>query len=860
MASVDFNLFKTLWEKVEEKFTNENREPFTLESLNSIGVLLKQADWNKIKRNFEQDEAPRDINLSESAYKALYKYLGIGKLTDLDAISSKITRADNELDITTIGFLGRENELNELNKFLSTPESRILELYGVPMIGKTELINYFLDNDETAKSYKSIKVKLNPLPEDAGLKLTKVIFENRDFNDFSGFSSNTIIVIQNFEEALRWTGNTKELHDIQDKYSNIKELLKEITEVNTIKLIIESRFQINFRSFIPKARPLVRTLEIEGVEREEFWKFYRSKKFTREEFEILCSNFSNHTGLLALAYNDEDFIYRGRLVEAIYRPKSTTIYLWEYLQDIINRLEVHEIFSLGALTLLKEPTSLENLYSYLISPEVFNDRLEIDDSLRSLEKKLLVQVNREFYELNPYIRAICFTFLGETRKREMSIISNLPYFKTHGERPIYNRIHQAQERGDYMYLFNLGREARKARRYDEALEAIEVGLTIDPSPKYFLNEQALCYKETNQIDKAIEVWNILMSRYQHLPAFREKAIYYRENKLMKEAIEVLEEAMEINPRDSRTLGGLAVYYRENNQIKDAIEILERARRINPDDLIILRELAICYREKNRTNEAIEVLEKVRKIKPDDVKTLTELAMSYQENKESEKSIEIAKEAISLGDNYCYIVLANTYQRMGDIKKAYQIAQQGVEATKRTDSRMLKKLQELRNLINQQSKVAKRAKPLKVFISYSHRDEDIKERVDTFLATLKREGRIETWNDRSITGGKQWDSTVKTQLELADIILLLISQDFIQSDYIWNTELPKALERHERDEAVVIPIFCRAIDDFEGMPFAKLNGFPKNAIPIDSPDNHSALSEVAKGIRKVVLTLLEERSH
>ncbi|HVG33942.1 MAG TPA: hypothetical protein VM911_12715 [Pyrinomonadaceae bacterium] len=56
------------------------------------------------------------------------------------------------------------------------------------------------------------------------------------------------------------------------------------------------------------------------------------------------------------------------------------------------------------------------------------------------------------------------------------------------------------------------------------------------------------------------------------------------------------------------------------------------------------------------------------------------------------------------------------------------------------------------------------------------------------------------------------------------------------------------------------IFCRAIDDFEEMPFAKLNGLPKNAVPIDSPSNNSALSEVAKGIRKIVLTLLEERSH
>ena len=90
MASVDFNLFKTLWGKVKEKFTNENRESFTLENLNNRGLMLKQADWNKINRRFEQVKTPKDINLSESTYQALYNYLGIKRLTDLDVISEEI--------------------------------------------------------------------------------------------------------------------------------------------------------------------------------------------------------------------------------------------------------------------------------------------------------------------------------------------------------------------------------------------------------------------------------------------------------------------------------------------------------------------------------------------------------------------------------------------------------------------------------------------------------------------------------------------------------------------------------------------------------------------------------------------------
>ncbi|HEX7999047.1 MAG TPA: TIR domain-containing protein [Pyrinomonadaceae bacterium] len=790
MASIDFNLFKILWKKVEEKFV-KNGEPFTFENLNSRGVSLRKVDWDKINSKLEQDETPKDINLSESARKALYKYMGIERLTDLDIISEEIKRNDNKSGAANIVFLGRKDELNELNDFLANPELRILELYGLPMIGKTELINYFLDKNQIAQNYKSVRVRLNPQPDDPELKLSNIVFEGRDFNDFSDYSSNTLIVLQNFEEILRWIGHPKELHNIQDKYSKIRAFLKEVINVDTIKLIIESRFKINFRSILSNVTPWpIESLEIKGVKREEFWKFYRSKKFSRAQFERLCNNFNDHTGLLTLAYND-DFIY-GDLIDAVYRPKDATVYLWEHVGDIVERLEGREILSLCALTLLKEPTTLENLYSYLISPGAFQDELEVDDSLRSLEKKLLIQVKGVLYELNPYVREVCFTFLTKTRKREMQVISQLPYFKVHGEEPIYNPIRQAQDRGDYMYLFRLGKELREAGKYDDALEVIEAGLPINPQPKYVLNEKAICYRDSGQLDKAIEIWNTLKTDYKHLPAFRE----------------------------------LAAYYRENKQTKRAIEILEEARKVDPNDVI----------------------------------TLTELAISYSDNKDYEKSIASAKKAINLGDNYCYIVLANTYQRMDDLEKAYQTAQSGVEATNRKDHRLIEKLHELEKLVDQPPKTISKSNPLKVFISYSHRDEEIKERIDVFLATLKREGKIETWNDRRIPAGDKWDNTIKTELEVADIILLLISQDFIKSEYIWDVELPRALERHERGEAVVVPIFGRAIDDFKEMPFAKLNGLPKNAEPINSSDNDNALAEVARGIRKIVVKLLEERSH
>jgi tetratricopeptide (TPR) repeat protein len=823
MASIDFNLFTTLWEKVKEKFVAEKEEPFTLENLNSRGLGLKQTVWDKINEKFERDETPSDINIPNATYKALCKYLEIERLTDIDGISEEIKRTDDKSGVAVIGFLGRKDELNDLNNFLAAPERRILELYGLPMIGKTELINHFLDKSPTVKSYKIIRVRFNPEPEDPELKLHNLVFGSRPFNDFSDFSANTLMVIENFEWVLRWTGRSKELHDIQDKYSKIKAFLQEVINVGTIKLIIESRFKIHFHSILPNAVPWpVESFEIKGVKREEFWRFYRAKRFTRAQFEQLCNNFNDHTGLIAVAYND-DFIYRD-LIDALHRPEETTRYLWDVVEDIVRRLNDGEILGLCALTLMKEPTDLDSLRSYLVAPEAFKDEFEVADALRSLEKKLLIRVRHVLYELNPYIREVCFTFLTNTRKEEMRIISNLPYFRLHGETPVYNRIHQASERGDYMYLITLGKELRKSGRYEEALEVNEAGLPINPRPQYVLNEMAICYKALGQTDEAMEVWRRLKTEYRHLPAFRE----------------------------------LATYYRENNRPQKAIEILEEARRVDPKDVITLRELAVSYSDDKK--KAIGILEEARRVDPKDVRTLTELAIRYSDNKEYEQSIEAANKAISLGDNFCYVVLANTYQRMGDLEKAYQTAQKGVETVKGSDARLVEKLRELDSLTKQAAIAASKPKPLRVFFSYSRRDEEIKKRIDTYLASLKREGKIETWNDERIHAGDEWDENIKAELRLADIILLLISQDFIQSEYIWNIELPIALDRHRSGEATVIPIFCREIDDFSEMPFAGLNGLPKNARPINSPDNDSALSEVARGIRNIVVKLLEERSH
>ena len=85
-----------------------------------------------------------------------------------------------------------------------------------------------------------------------------------------------------------------------------------------------------------------------------------------------------------------------------------------------------------------------------------------------------------------------------------------------------------------------------------------------------------------------------------------------------------------------------------------------------------------------------------------------------------------------------------------------------------------------------------AKPISLFYSYSHRDEELRLRLETHLAALRRGGLIAEWHDRKLEPGDAWKDEIDRHLTLADIVLLLVSSDFIASDYCWGEEMSKAL--------------------------------------------------------------------
>ena len=145
--------------------------------------------------------------------------------------------------------------------------------------------------------------------------------------------------------------------------------------------------------------------------------------------------------------------------------------------------------------------------------------------------------------------------------------------------------------------------------------------------------------------------------------------------------------------------------------------------------------------------------------------------------------------------------------------------------------------------------------LKAFISYAHEDEEHRQALQTHLTSLQRLGLVEAWHDRRIEAGQDWAGEIDDNLEAADLVLLLVSADFINSKYIWENELRRAMERHEARDARVIPIIVRSVA-WAGLPFAALQALPPGTRAVASWDDaDEAWTAVAEGIRQAAESML-----
>jgi hypothetical protein len=139
----------------------------------------------------------------------------------------------------------------------------------------------------------------------------------------------------------------------------------------------------------------------------------------------------------------------------------------------------------------------------------------------------------------------------------------------------------------------------------------------------------------------------------------------------------------------------------------------------------------------------------------------------------------------------------------------------------------------------------------VFFSYSHADEMLRDQLETQLAMLKRQGIIDAWHDRRIGAGEEVHREISEHLEVAEIVLLLVSPDFLASNYCYEIEMSRALERQLAGECKVIPVILRACD-WSDAPFSHLMAVPRDGKPVTQmPDRDQAFLEVVKAIKAAV---------
>jgi TIR domain len=186
---------------------------------------------------------------------------------------------------------------------------------------------------------------------------------------------------------------------------------------------------------------------------------------------------------------------------------------------------------------------------------------------------------------------------------------------------------------------------------------------------------------------------------------------------------------------------------------------------------------------------------------------------------------------------------------GGLESEYEKGKRQHEEPERLSPQELTEMQ----VVELTSPQAKSQKAIEVFYSYTPKDEKLRKKLETQLSLLRQQGYITNWHNHKIDPGQDMASEINKHLNSADIILLLVSPDFLASDYCYGVEMKCALERHEARDVIVIPIILRPAD-WENAPFGKLKALPQDGRPVTSRSwgsQDEALLEVAKGIRQVV---------
>ncbi len=150
-------------------------------------------------------------------------------------------------------------------------------------------------------------------------------------------------------------------------------------------------------------------------------------------------------------------------------------------------------------------------------------------------------------------------------------------------------------------------------------------------------------------------------------------------------------------------------------------------------------------------------------------------------------------------------------------------------------------------------------PARIFISYASEDDAHRIALEKHLIVLRREELVEPWSDRKILPGGAWGDEIDLELERADLVLALVSADFLASSYCYEIEMARALERHAAGEARVVPVIVESCD-WQHSPLGELQALPERARPVALwPHAAEAWTNVVKAIRRLLAERMDARA-
>jgi hypothetical protein len=119
----------------------------------------------------------------------------------------------------------------------------------------------------------------------------------------------------------------------------------------------------------------------------------------------------------------------------------------------------------------------------------------------------------------------------------------------------------------------------------------------------------------------------------------------------------------------------------------------------------------------------------------------------------------------------------------------------------------------------------------IFISYSHEDEKWKDKLVKHLKVLEPEELYRLWDDRKIGVGSDWLPQIEKALDESDVAVIMVSADFLTSDFILNKEVPRFMERRQKDGLLVIPFIVRPCQWQKVSWLSPIQAAPENGEPL-----------------------------